>query len=618
MRSLPFIHAVALVQGVSLTGPSAAQYPTSEYPSFEEVRQRYFNEWRVADTTAEVRFERRPSGWDVSFWRNDDLVQRDHVWEAQRRKWIRPKSGQRRPKGIHQPLPKAPLYGNLSPELYHACIYYGYHGWSLDVIEAVGTRRDLPAPILYGTARAYSDAASNRLWPNFILIKDGYTWDLPHDAPCLTPDQLAEYRGLQEQALRYFDLAYRADPALSTIVGEIKLKRDNEYMSAFLQMSIFQDEEEARRYLAPDLYDPFYRSMAHDMLTSCGPNAILFTNGDSDTYPLLYVQATEQYRPDVLVVNLSLLNTARYMHRLRKPVFHAAPFPMPVADSLWRDPLNDISILDPKADSSFDIRGLPDLLRNAPLSEYYKAPYLALPSKHLKLAGPQDTSEVRWTVESFYLLRNGLACLTMLGANAWQRPVHWGTFTSEAAFFGLEDHFALDGLTYRLTPMKSERNDVRHPGRVDGDRCYTLFANELGTVFPDTLPEGARRIAAGYIVEAGRTVDHLLDIGDTSRALDLLERWAPRVTGGNTSGIRLMLLFIEPYYRMGRTDRAGPLADELTDHMLHDPWIPAYEDPDIRQAVLTRLRDVANLNADKERATRIQAALDALDADPKY
>ena len=81
----------------------------------------------------------------------------------------------------------------------------------------------------------------------------------------------------------------------------------------------WDDHDRSGRYTA--------RDFAYNYLNSCEPNAIIFTYGDNDTFPLWYAQEVEGIRTDIRVVNLRLLGTGWYAVQMKRKAYESEPVP---------------------------------------------------------------------------------------------------------------------------------------------------------------------------------------------------------------------------------------------------------------------------------------------------
>lgn len=243
------------------------------------------------------------------------------------------------------------------------------------------------------------------------------------------------------------------------------------------------------------------RDMSVNYLKSCAPNAILFTYGDNDTYPVWYAQEVENIRPDVRVVNLSLFTADWYIDGMRKKQNESAPLPITLKHEQYVEGTRDIMYYqDYKIAQHIELQEILDVL----LSDHDEdkvtmtdgSKYNVLPTKNLKMAvSPQqvlDTgtvpkedagkiaSSMEWTYNSNFVTKGTLALFDILTHNNWERPIYFSGAMPNEQYAGLNKYLYVEGLNKRLLPLKPDTAITQDYDRVNLKPMYNNLMNVYG------------------------------------------------------------------------------------------------------------------------------------------
>lgn len=192
--------------------------------------------------------------------------------------------------------------------------FYGYPNWSTDIIELYRTNSEKSLKDLECLARAYDHKACNYIHPGQYdfppIFAQGFEKSNYQNIDKFRVSNFIKYA---DSSLYCYDEIIKIDSNYNTyLIGNVELKRSNNCMNYYLYLNSVKEATLANDYLLKVNYPLPFIKMAKDYLKYCDEKSILITDGDSDTYPLWYVQNALNYKKDILVLNFNLLNLPWY------------------------------------------------------------------------------------------------------------------------------------------------------------------------------------------------------------------------------------------------------------------------------------------------------------------
>jgi hypothetical protein len=570
----------------------AQENPLKDFPSFSKVVHTFFYHYAPEDFTHETRprFVKKADGWHV--FRIDRTVSPEKImsqglfWSREKKSFMvlnYPKATSGKWAEIHKARYLDPKLDLIRYNAIHP--YVGYNGWYKDVINDFGDMENLSDTMLYGLARAYMAHSENLLGRLYLFADTSLQFSIEDKSNALSADQLKEYRKFARLGIQTLEKLHQRNPNFQTIVGNIKVKYSNDVMNTFLLLRMYQNEKEAKKELKKDLYDDFLISFAKNLLNSCAPNAILFTNGDNDTYPLLYAQSVLGIRKDVLVVNFSLLQMNRYLNSLRQKTLNANPLPLALKKELYADngPRNYIFVK-PELNTTNEHIELRDLIlllamdEKTAVVETKNGKKAHIPGNQLqvtvdKMAAlrsntiedtAQAATKMQWTLQHKNLNKSHLAILDVMFTNNWERPIYFAGAMHPENYLNLNDYLQLEGLAYRLLPVKKTylKNAGLH-GTVSPDVMFTNWVNNFSWPTQKPVFKSYANMVVNYRLNANNLADKLFKNNKLDSAKQILATTMEAFPISNYFADQTLPFIASTMYRVGEKEKASKLLQDI-------------------------------------------------------
>jgi len=367
-------------------------------------------------------------------------------------------------------------------------------------------------------------------------------------------------------------------------------------------------------------HDRSQKTLAHDVafntLNSCAPNAVLFTFGDNQTYPLWYLQEVEGIRKDVRIINTSLLGIDWYIDQLNYRVNDADAVPM-----IWKkndyvgDHHNYIRYYDnpqiPK-DKFFNLEEICGFMNSEDADKRLMANngdrVNYLPSKNFFVGTPskddlvknglvsaEDTARISNDMKFKYpkdlAYKSDIAILNIIAGvakNGWKRPLYFDAGLRQGDYGGTGDFMKLEGLVYRLMPYKytdSTKVNQQVLGTIDTKKSYDLFVNTYlwgGADKNVYFDEPNRHEFITYRMDAAFIANALSAEGKKTEAIALLDKVMQKITERSYYYDYTAYFIATAYYRAGAIDKAKALTSKIQRNAEDDlAWVKTLKEDDM-------------------------------------
>ena len=232
--------------------------------------------------------------------------------------------------------------------------YYGYPGWDWDIINEPVIESKMNDTAWESLARAYTNYASGFIVEQYgdVFINDDKDREQIVPGNAINEARRDKFIFYELKGIDAYKKLATKYPLYETRVGNILLKCANEYLFMYSDLMMAGDSISARKYVALANYPDSILNLYHAYLKDLPKNSIVITGGDNDTYVMWYLQAVQNFRSDITVINYSLLGLRQYIYYLDR-IFNKKLFM--TRDSVYRKPNFDYAYFSGKDDGNLKL-----------------------------------------------------------------------------------------------------------------------------------------------------------------------------------------------------------------------------------------------------------------------
>ena len=303
----------------------------------------------------------------------------------------------------------------------------------------------------------------------------------------------------------------------------------------------WDDHNRSGRYTARDI--------GANYLKSCAPDAILFTYGDNDSFPVWYNQDVEGVRTDVRVANLSYIQAGWYIEMMRQKAYGSDPLPFTLGPEKYIEGQREQLPANNRIEKPVDLKEIVQFTSHD--EQKYKVDLSGrgdwvnyIPANKFIIDVDSATVLSNGTVKDYYknrlvspmiweytdedAFKGDLAIMDMLSTNKWKRPIYFSTTVPSTQYKGLEKYFIQEGLAYRVVPVKTDKPEQGEFGMIDPKVMYDNMMNKFkwgNAEDPKVyLDENNKRMFSNFRRIFGTLAKELLITGDTIKAVEVAHR----------------------------------------------------------------------------------------------